>query len=225
MKNAHCAKYMKIIHILIHWIWENLYNSETHVTRVDAPSPSGDNSRTKSSRRLRLARSNWFISLCFVSAITCSFQTEGSTTRDSPADMAAAAVSATVIPRLHRCLRCRRSCQTAEQVLPRGARGGIRDFLWYHTHGAARLEKASPSAIDRSMWHAHTFLAHSSVLHAAGVFAGIVPWGVSECLGEGAREQGTSVLTLVDYIHRGWRTAESLVYDRHLCSSASFCCC
>jgi len=64
----------------------------------------------------------------------CSFsQLEDSMPRGSPADMAAV-VPTIVIPRLlhHRrryYVRDRRSCQTTEQVLPRGARSGIRDFL------------------------------------------------------------------------------------------------
>lgn len=116
-------------------------------------------SRAKSSN-VRGSRINRIISWCFGSAYNFS-QPEGSATRGSPTDMEAADISATAILRLlrHRrrhYLRYWRSCQTTEQVLPRGAQSGTRDFLWYHTHGARRLEEVSPSVVDRSMWHAHS---------------------------------------------------------------------
>lgn len=80
----------------------------------------------------------------------------------------AAVVPTTALPRLlhHRrrhYVRDRRSCQTTEQVLPRGARSGIRDFLWYYTRDATTKKWVPVSR--RSIDVTRTFLAHSSLLN------------------------------------------------------------
>lgn len=148
--------------------------------RVDAPDSSGG--RWK--RRVQGLRADFRGSPCQLNHCFLVFRTRDnarsysvtwktSTTRGSP-DMTA--IPTVAIPRLlyhrHRhYLRDRHSCQTTEQVLPRGGRSGIGDFLWYYTRDATTKKWVPVSR--RSIDVTRTFLAHSSLLNRRCVLVGV----------------------------------------------------